>query len=153
MDKKYLLETARAINQADPEIAEEYAQRSNELIAQINESMLNRPDITELVGKDHLNMMKDNHANHVRFIASILKHYNPNVLVETVLWVFRAYRSHGFSSNYWATQLNAWIDILEETLSEESFNQIAPYYEWMQIHIPIFVKSTDADLDAPNSLH
>lgn len=153
MDKKYLLETARAIKQVDPEIAEEYAQRSNELIDRINKSMMNRPEITELVGKDHLGMMKDNHANHVRFITSILKHYNPEVFVDTVLWVFRAYRSHGFSSNYWATQLNAWISILEETLSEESFHQIAPYYEWMQIHIPIFVQLTDADPDAPHSLH
>jgi len=153
MDKNYLLETARAIKQVDPEVAEEFARHSDELISRINKKMLERPEITNLVGKDNLGMMKDNHANHVRFIASILTHYNPEVFVDTVLWVFRAYRSHGFTSNYWATQLNTWIEILKEVLTKESFNQIYPYYEWMQIHIPIFVKLTDADLEAPNSSH
>ena len=153
MDKNYLLETARAIKQVDPEVADAYAQQADELISRINKSMLARPEITELVGKDHLDMMKDNHANHVRFMSSILMHYNPEVFVDTVLWVFRAYRSHGFSSNYWATQLNAWIEILKEVLTKESFHQIYPYYEWMQIHIPVFVQLTDTEPDAPNSLH
>ena len=153
MDKNYLLETARAIKQVDPEIAEEYTQKSDKLISRINKSMLERPEIEKLVGVDNVNMMKDNHSNHVRFIASILKHDNPEVFVDTVLWVFRAYRSHGFTSNYWATQLNTWIEILKKDLTEESFNQIYPYYEWMQIHIPVFVKITDNNIDAPNSSH
>lgn len=97
--------------------------------------------------------MKDNHANHVRFIASILKNYNPDVLVDTVLWVFRAYRSHGFTTNYWAAQLNAWITILKETLTPESYKEVYFYYEWMQINIPTFVILSDEKLDASNYLH
>ena len=97
--------------------------------------------------------MQDNHANHVRFIASILKNNDADVLVETVLWVFRAYRSHGFSSNYWAAQLNTWMQILKTELSVETYKEVLPLYEWMQINIPIFVKVSDEKLEMPNSLH
>jgi hypothetical protein len=115
--------------------------------------MLERPDIESLVGTNNLSMMKDNHANHVRFIASILKNYNHDVLVDTVLWVFRAYRSHGFTTNYWAAQLNTWLIVIKEVLTPESFVEVYPYYEWMQVNIPLFVKVSDERLEAPNSLH
>jgi len=95
-------------------------------------------------------MMKDNHSNHVRFIASILRNNHPDVLVETVLWVFRAYRSHGFTTNYWAAQLNSWIIVLKEILSTDCYAEIYPYYEWMQVNIPIFVKVSNEELEAPN---
>ena len=119
----------------------------------MNSLMLERKDLEKLIGKDNERMMKDNHANHVRFIASILKNYNPEVLVDTVLWVFRAYRSHGFSTNYWATQLNSWIIILKEVLSPKSYTEVYPLYEWMQVNIPLFVKLSDEKLDNSNSLH
>src|SRR6056297_2915968 len=115
MNKHHLLETARKLKKVNPETAEEYRQKSDELIAQINQRMLEKPEITNLVGEDNLSMMKDNHANHVRFMASILKNYNPEVFVDNVLWVFRAYRSHGFTANYWPTQLNTWMEILKDS--------------------------------------
>lgn len=153
MDKQHLLKTARKINPVNPETADEYRQKSDELIAQINQKMLEKPGIKNLVGEDNLTMMRDNHANHVRFIFSVLRNYNPEVFVDTVLWVFRAYRSHGFTSNYWATQLNTWIEILKDTLTDNSFHEVYPYYEWMQVNIPVFVKLSDQDLEAPNSIH
>jgi len=153
MDKHHLLETARKLKKVNPETAEEYRQKSDELIAQINQRMLEKPEITNLVGEDNLSMMKDNHANHVRFMASILKNYNPEVFVDNVLWVFRAYRSHKFTSNYWPTQLNTWMEILKDSLTDKTFNEVYPFYEWMQAKIPIFTKLTDQDLETPNSLH
>lgn len=153
MDKNYILETARKLEQVNPETAEEYRQKSDELIARINQRMLEKPEIEDIVGENNFSMMKDNHANHVRFMASILRNYNPEVFVDTVLWVFRAYRSHGFTTNYWAAQMNTWIEILKELLTPESFNEIYPYYEWMQTNIPIFVKLSDEYLEAPNSMH
>lgn len=153
MDKNYILETARKLEQVNPETAEEYRQKSDELIARINQRMLEKPEIEDIVGENNFSMMKDNHANHVRFMASILRNYNPEVFVDTVLWVFRAYRTHGFTTNYWASQLNTWIDILKDSLTDKSFNEVYPFYEWMQVNIPQFAKLTDQDLEAPNSLH
>jgi len=153
MDKSYLLETAKQLKQVSNASAEEYQQKADQLVAQMNSLMLGKADIENLVGKDNLDMMKDNHANHARFMGSIFKHHNPEVLVETVLWVYRAYRSHGFTTNYWATQLNSWISVLKEILNQKSYTEIYPYYEWMQINIPIFVIVSDEKLDASHSMH
>ena len=153
MDKNYLLETAMQLKQVSVKTAEEYYQNSDKLITKMNTLMVERPDIKSLVGANNISMMKDNHSNHVRFMASILKNYNPEVLVDTVLWVFRAYRSHGFTTNYWAAQLNSWIIVIKEVLTPESFVEAYPYYEWMQVNIPLFVKVSDEKLEAQNSLH
>lgn len=153
MDKKFLLETAQQLKQVSVKTADEYHQNAEQLTTKMNALMIERPDIKDLVGANNINMMKDNHANHVRFIASILKNYNADVLVDTVLWVFRAYRSHGFTTNYWAAQLNTWMTVIKEVLTSESFVEVYPYYEWMQINIPLFVKVSDEKLEDQNSLH
>ncbi len=44
--------------------------------------MSERPDIESLVGANNIDMMKDNHANHVRFIASLLKNHDPEYLLK-----------------------------------------------------------------------
>ena len=153
MDEKFLLETAQQLKQVSVKTADEYHQNAEQLTTKMNALMIERPDIKDLVGANNINMMKDNHANHVRFIASILKNYNADVLVDTVLWVFRAYRSHGFTTNYWAAQLNTWMTVIKEVLTSESFVEVYPYYEWMQINIPLFVKVSDEKLEDQNSLH
>lgn len=139
MDKQLLINSAKKLQQVNEKAANEYFEKMEQIVARQNEVMLARKDITTLVGDNNIQMMRDNHANHCRFIASVLKFYNPLILVETILWVFRAYRSHGFSTNYWAAQLNSWIVILPEFLSKDSWEEIYPYYEWMQVNIPIFV--------------
>jgi len=152
VDKTYLITTAKQLKHVSVKSADEYYQKADLLIAKINMTMLERPDIESLVGKNGLHKMKDNHANHVRFIASILKNPNPDVLVETVLWVFSTYRSHGFAANYWAAQLNAWIIIIKEVLSSDCYDEVFQYYEWMLINIPTFILVSDEKLEASNSL-
>lgn len=153
MNKEELLATAEKIQQVSGSTYQEYLHKGDLLVGKMNVLMLDRSDLVHLIGENNVEMMKDNHANHVRFIASILKNYNAEVLMDTVLWVFRAYRSHGFSTSYWAAQLNAWIIIMKESLSSEAFREVYPLYEWMQIHIPVFVKLSDEDLSESKSLH
>ncbi|WP_372746780.1 hypothetical protein [Lutibacter sp.] len=151
MNKTYLLQTCEELKGFSDKSSEEYDTKSDKLLSEINAIMLKRPDIKDLVGEENLLMMQDNHANHIRFISSILKEFNSEVLIETILWVFRAYRSHGFSTNYWAAQLNTWILVLKNQLSTESCLEILPLYNWMQINIPIFVKLSDDKLKSPNN--
>ncbi len=153
MDKNNLIESASKINHFSEATQQEYAQKSELLINKMNSLMLARADLKELIGENNQEMMKDNHANHVRFISSILKNFSPEVLVETILWVFRAYRSHRFTTSYWAVQLNSWISIMKETLTPEAYNQVFPLYEWMQINIPLFVKLSDEKLESALSMH
>lgn len=153
MDKNYLLQTAAKLPDISSEAADEYFDRFEQLLSKMNYSMLERNDIETLIGKDNTRMMMDNHANHLRFMGSIFKNRNDEVLVETILWVFRAYRSHNFTTNYWAAQINTWIDILPEILSSETYKNIYPYYEWIQINIPLFVMLSDEVLNNSLSMH
>lgn len=142
MNRKQLINSAAKLNSANSSTAKEYNNKSSEMITKINELMLARQDIDKLVGTDNLSMMKDNHANHARFMGTIIENTNPEVLVDTILWVFNAYQNHGFSSNYWAAQLNSWIMVIKETLSQESFDEVYPFYVWMQVNIPSFAETS-----------
>ncbi|MFP4025122.1 MAG: hypothetical protein ACLFVR_11420 [Thiohalospira sp.] len=153
MDKFYLIKTAKYLKPVSNPCYSEYYDKKEKLVKLMNDRMLNRPDINELVGENNLDMMKDNHANHARFMASVFKSFNPEVLVDTVLWVFRAYLSRNFHLNYWAAQLNTWIEILREELSDQTFSEIYPIYEWMQVNIPVFVKLSNQDLEYGKSMH
>lgn len=151
MSKQMLLESARQLKQPELEAIQEYEGKRGSLVAKVNKLMLNRRDINGLVCKKNIEMMKDNHANHARFMISIFYVFNAEVLVETILWVFRAYRSRSFASSYWAAQLNTWINVLGEELSEASFKEIYPYYQWMQVNIPVFSELSQQNIDSPFS--
>lgn len=153
MSKEILLKTATQLQQPSAEAKKEFSKKLNALVEQMNQTMLNRTDINELVGADNIEMMKDNHANHARFMESVFDNFVPEVLVDTVLWVFRAYRSRNFSSTYWAAQLNAWMNIYSKELSENSFSEIQPFYKWMQVNIPLFNKLAEDEIEAPLSSH
>lgn len=153
MNREWLIESASDLKQVRPQVVITYGEISDKLVAAVNESLLNRADLPDLIGKNNIQMMMDNHANHARFMVSIMKHYNADVFVDTVLWVFRAYRSHGFASTYWAAQLNAWTTALKALLQPDYYSEIYPYYNWLLVNIPIFVSVSDAQLTSPKYLN
>ncbi len=153
MNKERLLESAKLLKPVEAEIAQEYAEKRELLVAEVNRQMLVRSDIIELVGEKNVEMMKNNHSNHARFVESLLHNYNPEVLTDTVLWVFRSYRSRGFHTNYWAAQLNAWIDALKTLLSVKCFEKVYPLYNWFIINIPAFTDILDIQLTEAKQDH
>lgn len=153
MDRNDLIRTAERLNQVSAKSAAEFSSKMDTLVAMMNQKMENRPDLLEMVGVGNVEMMKDNHANHARFLESIFYQHSPEILTDTVLWVFRAYRSRNFSSTYWAAQLNTWIEIYKKEHTPECFQEIYPYYNWMQINIPTFNRLAEDELDAPLSAH
>ncbi len=142
MTREELIQSAERLQPVGVEAQQEYSRKIPQMVTTINQRMAARPDITDLIGENHLQLMCDNHANHARFMESVFFEMSAQVLVDTVLWVFRAYRARGFSSLYWAAQLNTWIELLRESLSEEGFKEIYPYYVWMQTHIPAFTEQS-----------
>ncbi|MCI5162759.1 MAG: hypothetical protein D3917_12230 [Candidatus Electrothrix sp. AX5] len=141
--KEKLLETASKINQPSPSALDEFSQKYEKLALQGNHLIAQRSDFEKLVGPGNQAMAEDNNRNFAKFMVSLFADFNPTVLVETVLWVFRAYRSHGFQTTYWAANINIWLDMLREELSDETFAAIAPFYNWIIVNIPVFVKLTD----------
>ncbi len=142
MEKQHLINSALQIKQVSASTSAVYASMLDSLVAHQTSIMLQRHDISELIGGSNESILRDNIANHCRFMNSLFVNYNPEVFVETVLWVFRAYRSRGFTQNYFASQLNSWIEHLKEVLDATVFAEIFPYYHWMQVNIPIFVLLT-----------
>lgn len=144
MTRAELLADAARLKAPSPGAAAEYESKAMVMAEELNRIMAGRPDVGRLVGEDNLEMMHDNHRNHARFIASLLQAYNPEVLVETVIWVFRAYLAHGFSPDYWQAQLDTWLALFERELSEETRREVCPFYHWMisnQAHFVALARS------------
>lgn len=143
MDKKNLLQSASQINQPSEKAAAEYEEKGESIAKELTERLKQRPDIENLVGTGNIEMMGDNHLNHYRFISSLIANYTPATLLDTILWVFRAYRSHGFELAYWPAQLNTWITLLRDKLTPQSFKEIYPIYNWMLVNQAGFVAESD----------
>lgn len=140
--KEKLLASASKLSPPPASAAEEFSEKQEQLASEGNQRMARREDLEKLVGKGNRQMAEDNNRNFARFMASLFSDFSPNVLAETALWVFRAYRSHGFQTTYWAANLNIWVDILQKEMSKETFASIYPFYHWLIVNIPIFAAMT-----------
>lgn len=143
MKKEDLLKSAAKLKQPSTKATTEFAARADVMTTILNERFSKRDDITQLIGEGNIEMMYDNHRNHMRFMISLFNGYNPDIFTETVLWVFRAYRSHGFNLTYWPAQLDNWVDIFKKELSPECLKQIYPFYDWMIVNNPQFAIISD----------
>ena len=143
MSKEMLLASAAMLVQPSAASANEFEAKSEMLAAEMNRLMGTRSDLAHLIGEGNISMMEDNHRNHARFMSSLFLNFQPFILVETVLWVYRAYRSHGFYLTYWPAQLDQWVQILKLHLTPEAFQEIYPFYHWMIINQPAFVTESD----------
>ena len=144
MKKEALIATASGLTPPEDRLLGEFSEKREAMAAEVNRIMSARPDIEKLVGVDGKAMSQDNNRNFSLFMESLMGHFQADVLVNTVLWVFRAYRSHGFQTVYWPANLNAWMTTLKTALSPEAFHAISPFYVWLITHIPVFVTLTDA---------
>lgn len=143
MNKEHLIRTAKELSQPTTQSTDEFISKSEKLAAEMNRIMVARKDVIQMVGEDNIQMMEDNHRNHVRFLCSVFSNYDPEILVETVLWVYRAYRNHGFNLAYWPAQLDQWTELFKIHLSKDSYKEIYPFYNWMIINQPVFVAESD----------
>jgi len=141
-----LLASAQKLISPPEKACEEFSGKISMLVAQGNTIIAARPDLDRLVGADNHEMAENNNSNFACFMESMFTEYDSATFVETVLWVFRAYRSHGFQTTYWSANLDTWQKMLEKELSEETFSSISPFYNWLIVNIPLFVKITDESL-------
>jgi hypothetical protein len=146
MNKTELLATACQLCPPTAAATADFEARREALAAELSRRMLARPDIDRLVGSGNREMMENNSRNMMRFLGSLFRHFEPAVLVETALWVFRAYRAHGFQISYWPANLDTAVQILREQLPAESFAAVYPCFEWLIVHNPAFVELSDAAL-------
>lgn len=146
-----LLRTAGELRQPDHETVLAFERQWETIAATGTRLLMDRPDREKLLGKGNEIMAEDNNRNFPRFMLSLFSNYRPDVFVDTVLWVFRAYRSHGFHTTYWAANLNIWVDLLKKELPVRAFEQVYPFYHWLIVNIPAFTALTDPAVCAPVS--
>ena len=119
------------------------------LAEELNRRLSARPDLEKLIGPGNLSMMQDNGRNFCRFMSAMFRAYEPEVLAQTALWVFRAYRSHGFKTTYWPANLDTCVEIARDRLAPATFDEVYPFFQWLIVNIPIFVKISDEQLADP----
>lgn len=147
MNKEQLIESASKLVQPTFEAANEFIDKAGLLAEKLNEKMAAREDVDRLVGSGNLDMMKDNSRNLTRFMGSMFTHFDPNVFVETIIWVFRSYRSHGFTISYWPANLNQLMKVISNEISKDAANELVPLFDWIIVNIPAFTKLSDAFLN------
>ncbi|MCX7966850.1 MAG: hypothetical protein N2596_09530, partial [Syntrophorhabdaceae bacterium] len=86
--------------------AEDYEEKKEFMLEFVNQEISKRPDIAKLIGGNPLQMMYDNHRNHVNFMVNVFKYSLFEMLVKIVPWVYKSYHNHDFSYDYFPVELN-----------------------------------------------
>ena len=146
MNREELIQSTRVLRAPSTTSAKEFESKHNAVAAELNRRMLERPDLERLIGLHNESMMENNSRNFLRFMVSLFENYEPEVLVETALWAFRAYRAHGFQISYWPVNLDTLVQILKEELPGPVYEEVYPFFNWLIVHIPTFVHVSDVAL-------
>ncbi len=144
MTKTELIESLHHVELPGEAAVDAYAAKREALARRVTASLAARADLERLIGPDNEAMMANNHKNHGLYMASVMQRFDAAQFVETILWVYRAYRCHGFHLTYWPAQLNAWQDAMAEELSAEEASEFAGIYDWLIIHQADFVALSEA---------
>lgn len=111
--------------------AKDYKERKSLMLKFVNEEMSKRADIFSLIGDNPLQMMYDNHENHVNFMANVFRYSLFELLVRMVPWVYRSYYHNGFLYDYFPIELKVWMEAIKKFLPKSSAEEINRTYLWL----------------------
>lgn len=145
IDNSSLIEEAEKLKAPSESAAKEYNSNMDKIIADINAYMKAQKNINALINNTDLAKMQINHSNHVRFMDSLFETYQPEVFINTILWVYKTYQKHGFSADYWKVLIKGFEKNLREVLSPNAYKEIIVYYLFIKKNHSNFLKLTDLD--------
>lgn len=108
-----------------------YEQQKDVMLEIVNKKMTAHHDLSELIGHNPLQMMYDNHLNHINFMINVFKFNSFEMLVRIVPWVYRAYHFHGFSYEYFPVELKTWKHAVKSALDSSEAHEIIRVYDWL----------------------
>ncbi len=152
MDRDALVLSAEELVLPSAAAAAEFDAKQHAMAEALTAQMLARPDVDRLIGEDNREMMATNSRNFLRFMNSIFRHYDSAVFVQTVAWVFRTYRQHGFHVSYWPANIDAAVEIMRQELTPETFIAVHPFFDWLLNNIPSFTDNSDEDMEGEHCL-
>lgn len=110
----------------------------------VDMTLIGRNDLNRLIGWNPVETMTTNHANHHRFLSTVFALGEGELLRVIVPWVYRAYRAHGFSYDYFPLELAAWRSACMRHLSPEHAAPVARFYEAFEAMHPDLVAIAEA---------
>lgn len=126
-----LLSSARSLRQVPPEAAGEYERQKGILMEEVNRAFNEHPDKARLLGPNPIDLIENNHLNHVTFMSSIFYLNQFELLAKVIPWVYRAYRTKGVSYDYFPVELGAWIESIRKHITVPGVDAILAIYAWM----------------------
>ncbi|HPE65472.1 MAG TPA: B12-binding domain-containing protein, partial [Synergistales bacterium] len=121
--------------------AQDYAAHADNLLNYVDACMKKAP--LDALAAKQVEMMLQNHRNHLQFMMSFFRLNNPELLKEIVIWVYRAYQAHGFSPDYFPAVLRRWMEAVSQFLPPESAPEILGVYGWMLENHQRFLAAAD----------
>jgi len=140
MDKESLLNSAKQLKQPSAAAANEFSAKREAITITIKHVLDARTDLLENEKAQNSGMDRNNHTYHMKHMEGLFMAYSPEEYVETTLWTARMYGSHGFNILYWKEILTVIVSVLKSQLTENTFQEIYPFYEWMISNIPEFIE-------------
>jgi methanogenic corrinoid protein MtbC1 len=129
------------LSKISSEAAEAYAQATDRLLNHVNTQLEEHRNIKELIGRNPLDLMHNNHKNHAMFMAAVFSLNSFELLARTIPWVYRAYHARGFSYDYFPAELVAWQIAIHDCLVSPSHKaEITAVYKWMVQQHDQFIK-------------
>lgn len=111
--------------------AEAYVAHRERLISAVNAYLSAKKNLSFLLGGNIADILPMNHEHHIAFMSNVFFLNQYELLVKTMVWVYRIYHTRGFSYDYFPFELRAWIDAVERYLAPEHQEQILAIYQWM----------------------
>lgn len=126
-----LIEDVQKKTSVSKDASKEYEEKKDLMLDFVDGAMSKRPDIVRLIGGNPLQMMFDNHRNHVNFMVNVFGFSLFEMLVRIVPWVYKSYHNHGFSYDYFPVELKTWKEAANKFLSPSSVREINKIYDWL----------------------
>ncbi len=147
MTQSALIASAQAIPKASDEAIAAFEQHTASIAEKVSAAVQVHPDFDKVVGPANLDLMRDNHRNQSRFFLATLIEPNAETFVNTCLWAIGVYRSRGIQPDYWHIMPKAWIQSIDETLSEKDASEIKPLFEWILKNQTTLLNNAKVDKD------
>jgi methanogenic corrinoid protein MtbC1 len=115
------------------------------LVSHVNRALAARPDVEQLIGAGNLRTMENNHANHAMLLSNVFRLNQPELLSQTIPWVYRAYPARGFSFDYFPVVMPAFIEAIQARLDAELAAPLVAVYAWILEAHPTMMAAAKAE--------
>jgi len=139
-----LLEDVEGMFPVPEEAAEAYLDSLPTLAGQVDDAILQRSDISDLIGSCAIDIITTNHRNHGKFMATVFALDLPALLVRVMPWAYRVYTIRGVSYEYFPAELSAWIRAIEDELDPAHARPLCRVYRWMMEHHDMMKQLSEA---------